>query len=70
MEKELRESDMNWTVIRAPWLRGARHTGRYRAIINSYLHNPSRISRADLADYIVNHLTDENTFKARVEISY
>jgi putative NADH-flavin reductase len=70
MEKILSESNLNWTVIRPPWLRNARHTGKYRTAITEHLHNPSKISRADLADYIIAHLTDENTFKARVEISY
>jgi putative NADH-flavin reductase len=70
MEKVLSESNLNWTIIRAPWLRGKGRTGKYRTMINGHLGNPSRISRADLADYIVTHLTDEKTFKARIEISY
>jgi putative NADH-flavin reductase len=70
MEKILEESGLNWTVIRPPWLRDTKHTGKYRISINEYVSNPSKISRADLADYIVNHLTDEKTFKARVEVSY
>lgn len=70
MEKAVSESDLDWTIIRPPWLRDTRHTRKYRATINDSLDNPSKISRADLADYIVNHLTDEETFKSRVEISY
>src|SRR5258708_36553704 len=70
MEKTLSESNLNWTVIRSPWLRGTGHTGKYRTMVNGHLRNLSRISRADLADYIVAHLTDEKTFKSLVEISY
>lgn len=70
MEKKLNESGLDWTVIRAPWLRDTRYTGKYRSIINEHLQKPSKISRADLADYIVKHLTDKNTFHARIEISY
>ncbi|HKO79521.1 MAG TPA: SDR family oxidoreductase [Chitinophagaceae bacterium] len=70
MEKKLSESNLNWTIIRAPWLRNTRYTGKYRSIINEHLQDPSKISRADLADYIVKHLTDKNTFQARIEISY
>ncbi|WP_257668073.1 NAD(P)-dependent oxidoreductase [Parapedobacter tibetensis] len=70
MEKLLTETNLNWTVIRSPWLRNTRLTGKYRTTINEPLRNPSKISRADLADYIVNHLTDEKTFKAKIEISY
>lgn len=70
MEKELIESNLNWTIIRAPWLRDTKYTGKYRSSITEHLQNPSKISRADLADYIVKHLTDRNTFRARIEISY
>jgi putative NADH-flavin reductase len=70
MEKMLAETGLDWTVIRPPWLRDTTYTGKYRTCINEHLRNPSKISRADLADYIMNHLTDEKTFKARVEISY
>jgi putative NADH-flavin reductase len=70
MEQILRATDLNFTVIRPPWLRDAKPTGNYRSAINEYLSNPTKIARADLADYIVTHLMDVKTFKARVEISY
>jgi len=70
MEKFLAESNLNWTVIRAPRLTNSKRRGKYRAVINDFLSNPYSISRADLADYIVTHLSDEKTFKARVEVSY
>jgi putative NADH-flavin reductase len=70
MEKILSGSGLNYTVIRPPWLRDTMRTGKYRTTVNEYLSNPSKISRADLAEYIVNHLMDEKTFRARVEISY
>ncbi|WP_428664298.1 NAD(P)-dependent oxidoreductase [Runella sp.] len=70
MEKILSKTDLNWTVIRPPWLRDSKHTGNYRISINEPLDNPSKLSRADLADYIIKHLTDEKTFKSMVEISY
>jgi putative NADH-flavin reductase len=70
MEKILSESDLNWTVIRPPRLINTKRTCKYRTAVNEYISNPSKISRADLADYIVNHLTDEKTFEAIIEISY
>ena len=70
MEKIVSESKLDWTIIRPPWLRDSRQTGKYRIAIDEHLDNPSKISRADLADYIVNHLTDEKIFKTRIEISY
>ena len=70
MEEELRKSDLDWTVIRAPRLTNNKRTGKYRIAINEHLSNLSSISRADLADYIVTHLNDEKAFKATVEVSY
>jgi putative NADH-flavin reductase len=70
MEKILRASNLDWTVIRPPWLRNSAPTGKYRTRINESLGNPSKLSRADLASYILDHATDEKTFKAVVEISY
>jgi len=70
MEKILSETNFNWTVIRPPWLRDTKYTAKYRTTINEHLNNPSKISRADPAHYIINHLTDEKTFKALIEVSY
>jgi uncharacterized protein YbjT (DUF2867 family) len=70
MEKLLIESNVDWTVIRSPWLRDNKPTGKYRIAINEPLRNPSKISRADLADYIVDHLVDPKTFKGIIDISY
>jgi putative NADH-flavin reductase len=70
MESILRDSPLAWTVIRPPWLRNGPQTSVYRTSINESLSNASKLSRADLAHYIVNHLTDTTTFGSRVEISY
>ena len=70
MEGILHKTNLNWTVVRPPWLRDTKYTAKYRTTINEHLSNPSKISRADLAHYIINHLTDEKTFKALIEISY
>ena len=70
MEAVLNESTLDWTVIRPPQLTDANRTGNYRTTINEPIRNPSKISRADLADYIVKHLTDEKTVRATIEISY
>jgi putative NADH-flavin reductase len=70
MEKVLRESDLNWTIIRAPKLTNGKHTGKYKITTNQPFHNIPTISRADLADYIVKHLTDEETFKKTIEVLY
>lgn len=70
MEDELQRSGLDWTVIRAPMLTNGPRTGRYRVAANDYLRRPGRISRADLADYVLAHLGDPASYRARVEISY
>lgn len=70
MEQVLSETDLNWTVIRAPRLTNGKHTGKYRITANQPFRNIPSISRADLADYIVTHLTAEETFKKMVEVFY
>ena len=70
MESILLDSDLDWTIIRPPRLLNGDKKGKYRASINEYLPKLSSITRADLADYIIQHLDDEKTYKSRVEISY
>jgi putative NADH-flavin reductase len=70
MEKILSESNLNWTVIRAPRLTNGPLTGKYRIAPEDLLAIQSKLSRADLADCIIKHLTDQKTFKTKVEVSY
>lgn len=70
MEQILSSTQLDYTIIRAPWLRDSAATWKYRTAINAPLNRPSKISRTDLANYIVRHLTDEKIYKAMVEISY
>ncbi len=69
MERELAESDVDWTVVRPPRLSDKEHTGTYR--VSTGEPGPSSgISRADLADYIVGHLDDAESFGKLVWITY
>jgi putative NADH-flavin reductase len=70
MEEELERSGLDWTVVRAPMLMDGPRTGRYRTAASGHLHRPGRISRADLADYVLAHLPDPGSYRAKVEISY
>lgn len=63
-------SRLDWTVVRAARLTDAPHEGRYRTSLNCRLAHAKRISREDLADYLVGHLTDPMTYHAIVEIAY
>jgi putative NADH-flavin reductase len=70
MEHELAGSDADWTAIRAPGLKDGERTGRYRVSNGAPVANASRISRADLADYILTHLADPASYRTVVGVSY
>jgi putative NADH-flavin reductase len=70
MEHILSDSRLDWTVVRAPKLTDGKKSKTYRVITNQPLRSIPTISRADLADYLVNHLMDEKTFKASIDIAY
>jgi putative NADH-flavin reductase len=70
MEDELRGSDLDWTIVRAPLLTKGPHTGRYRTSVATHLRHAVRISRADLADYVLALVPDASTHRAWVELAY
>lgn len=70
MEKIVKATSLNYTIVRPPWLRDTKHTGIYRISINEHLQNPTKISRADLADFIVTHINDAKINNSTVELSY
>ena len=69
MEAALSKSHLDWAIIRPPMLTNGPHTGRYHIAINKHLPGGRAVSRANLADYIVTHLTDPTTYRAWVEIA-
>ena len=70
MEDLLQVSSLNWTAVRAPKLTDGKLTKRYRNITGQPLRSIPTISRADMADYMLTHLTDSATYKTKVEIAY
>ena len=70
MEKIIKESYQNWTIMRPPRLTNAPFTGIYRSAINSFLKGGFSISRADLAHFIISNITNEAIYKTTVEVAY
>ena len=70
MEDRVKSSRVDWTIIRPPQLTDKPLTGQYQVSHNEHLPAAWAISRADLADYIVQHLGDRSTFKTWVEVAY
>lgn len=70
MEKEILESQLNYTIVRPPRLTNKLLTKKYRIAINDNLVKLFSIARADLAHLIVNHIDDISTFKSIIEVGY
>jgi len=70
MEKLVKESDANWTIMRPPRLTNKPATGRYRIAINSFLKNCLSISRADVAHFMIHNISNKAAWKTTIEIGY
>jgi putative NADH-flavin reductase len=55
-EQLIKESDTDWIIVRPAFLTDGPLTGRYRALKRLPLPRPGRISRADVAHFIVEQL--------------
>lgn len=70
MERTVRESDVDWTLVRAARLTKGPVTGKYRTALGEKLRGCWSISRADVAHYLLAHVADASTFRNTVEIAY
>lgn len=70
MEKIIKESNINWTIMRPPRLLNSPVSGNYRTTADGFLNNGLKISRADVAHFIVHNLTNETIFRKVVEVAY
>ncbi len=70
MEKLVLQSGTDYTIIRPSRLLDKPVTGKYNVGINTNITNPFSIARADVAHFIVNHISDNETFKSITSISY
>ncbi|MER7132406.1 NAD(P)-dependent oxidoreductase [Streptosporangium saharense] len=68
MERLVRASAVDWTIIRPPMLTDGPATGRRRAAIDGHLEGLRSVSRADLADYMLGHVGDRATWGRTVEV--
>ena len=70
MERLLKQTDIEWTVVRPPRLTNGGLKNKYRFAVNDWLPNCVRISRADLAHFMLQHLRSNNTYRSIVEVAY
>jgi putative NADH-flavin reductase len=69
MEDDLRESDLDWTVVRPPRLTDGPRTGRYRTAFGQNLRGGTRVSRADVADLMLASLDRTETIGQSIGIA-
>ena len=69
MEQALASVDLDWTVVRPPYLTNGKLTGHYRIGIHKHLSNVARISRADLAHCLLVIVSNPATYRTWVEAS-
>ena len=70
MEDEIRQSGLDWTIMRPPRLTDKPPTGRYRTALNRRVRGGYTISRADLAAAILTLLDDPTASHAAIGIGY
>jgi biliverdin reductase / flavin reductase len=70
MEREIAASALDWTVVRAARLVPGPLTQRYRIGRDGTLPDVTRISRADLADFVAAQASDRTLAGHAVAISY
>lgn len=56
------KSGLDWTIARPGLLTNGPATGRYKVLTEMKDWRPGSISRADVADFLVKHVTDATTF--------
>ena len=65
----IRKSNLDWVIVRGPMLKDGPYTGNYR-IGWVGVNTSSRISRADLADFLLKQATDTTYLGQAPLVSY
>lgn len=68
-EALVRESGLDWTLVRPPHLNDGPHTGEYRHGFTTRRGLKLRISRADVADFMLRQLTDDTYLHKAAPVS-
>jgi putative NADH-flavin reductase len=70
MEDVLRESSLDWTVVRPPRLTNGSVTGTYRTAYGQNLRRGALVSRADVAHLMLRAVAQPETFRQAIGIAY
>jgi len=66
----IRVSDLDWTIVRPPMLNNEPHTGSYKVGEDLQPGIASKFARADLADFILDLLTDDTYLRQAPTVCY
>ena len=70
MLEELQRRDVDWTAVRAVLLTNGPPKGRYRVAVEGIPRWGFRISRADVADFMIRQLTSDEFLRKMPAIAY
>jgi putative NADH-flavin reductase len=68
MERIFAESELDWTMVRPPELTDKPYTGTYRVRCGHLPHFGFKISRADVADFMIKAVEDRSTIRKIVGV--
>lgn len=69
MEQLLTLTNLEWTVVRVPWLVNGSPRG-FRSSIGKRLHHGSKLGRQDLAAYLLSILEEKATYRKWTEVAW
>lgn len=69
MEREVRASGLRWTIVRPPQLTDKPYTGTVRSSVAGNVRGSFRISRADLAGYLLDAVDDSSVDRKTVSVA-
>jgi putative NADH-flavin reductase len=69
-EAIIRQSDLVWTIVRPGTLTNGGRTDKVRALTDLTGSTIGKISRADVASFILGHLSDESSFGSTINLTY
>jgi len=68
-EDEIRASNLDWTIVRPPYLSAKPPTGRYRTAIDRNLPHGFQVTRGDLATCMLKLIDDPATVRRHVGVA-
>jgi len=69
MERVFESSGLDWTMVRSPELTDKPYTGRYRVREGHLPRFGFNISRADVADFMINLVENRSTIRKIIGVS-